>query len=94
MSTAAPFIQPHSVENDKISIVNYIHMRNTHARTIKEPHLPYKTKSPQCTGRVSANTRPHQLCWGDMHNVMLSVCLMHVFNIVDMVLCEGGNLRK
>ena len=22
-------------------------------------------KVTHCTGRVSANTRPHQLCWGD-----------------------------
>ena len=48
-----------------------------------------KHKVTHCAGRVLANTRPHQLRWGDMH--MLSVCLMHVFNIVDMVLCEGGN---
>ena len=44
--------------------------------TIKEPQLPKHKRSLDvtlrvtwCTGRVSANTRPHQLRWGDSGSV-------------------------
>ena len=46
------------------------HTQTTHTCTHEQSHLPYKTgldvtQSHHCAGRVSANTRPHQLRWGD-----------------------------
>ena len=44
--------------------------------TIKEPQLPKHEHGlnvtlpvTRCTGHVSANTRPHHLCWGDSGSV-------------------------
>ena len=44
--------------------------------TIKEPQLPKHERGldvtlrvTRCAGRVSANTRPHQLRWGDSGSV-------------------------
>ena len=44
--------------------------------TIKEPQFPKYERDLDvilgvtwCAGRVSANTRPHQLCWGDSGSV-------------------------
>ena len=52
-----------------------IYMYNVH-ETIKEPHLPKHERGLdvtlqviRCAGRVSANTRPHQLHWGDLGTV-------------------------
>ena len=51
-------------------------MYNHTHETIKEPQLPkhecgldVTSRVTRCTGRVSANTRPHQLRWGDSGSV-------------------------
>ena len=32
-------------------------------------------KVSHCAGRVLANTRPHQLCWGDQMDMVVVVCI-------------------
>ena len=53
-----------------ITIVSCIHMyrrisKNHNSLGCEQASRPRCKTITQCAGRVSANSRPHQLCWGD-----------------------------
>ena len=71
--------------------------------TIKEPQLPKHDRGlgvtlrvTQCAGRISANTRPHQLRWGDWgdHAIVLNrITTLASMHTCPMSLIVGNKSR-